>query len=581
MPADSGVAVPDPQQRVQYQPDESPPHLLSLGFGAQATLMIVGGVVLTPAIVVRAAGGTEAFLSWAVFGTLLVSGLATVLQALKVGRVGAGYILFMGTSGAFIAVSITALAEGGPGLLAALVVASSLFQFLFAARLSFVRRVVTPMVAGVVIMLISVTVTPIAFDMLDDVPQGAPAVAAPVSAGLTLVAILVVGAVGTGVVRLWAPLIGIGVGGLAAGFFGLYDLTAVIAAPWFGVPAVAWPGLDLDLGPGFWALLPAFAFVTLVGAVETVGDSIAVQRVSWRRPRAANFREVQGAVNADGVGNLLSGLIGTVPNTTYSSSVAVVEITGVAARRAGVYAGVLLALLAFLPKLAALLLAVPNPVFGAFTLMMMGMLFVQGMRLVIASEIDSKQAMVVGLAFWLGVGFQNQDVFHDLMNARWASLLENGMTVGGFFAIVATLLLELLEPRRSRLRIPLSQGALPDLHRFLDGIAERASWSASAAGRLRLAGEEVLARLVELRPRSDSALLVLVRRDREGAELEFVAAPSGANVEDQMLVLDGKREFALDDVSLRLLDHAAESVRHQQYYDTDFITVRVRGGPEG
>ena len=58
--------------------------------------------------------------------------------------------------------------EGGPGLLATLVVVSSLFQFLFAARLSFLRRVVTPMVAGIVIMLISVTVTPIAFDMLDD-----------------------------------------------------------------------------------------------------------------------------------------------------------------------------------------------------------------------------------------------------------------------------------------------------------------------------------------------------------------------------------------------------------------------------
>ena len=578
MPTDTGAPATDTRHLVQYQPDESPPHLLSLGFGAQAALMIVGGVVLTPAIVVRAAGGTEAFLSWAVFGTLLVSGLATVLQALKVGRVGAGYILFMGTSGAFIAVSITALAEGGPGLLATLVVLSSLFQFLFAARLSFVRRIVTPMVAGVVIMLISVTVTPIAFDMLDDVPEEAAVAAAPVSAVVTLLAILIVGAVGTGVVRLWAPLIGIGVGGLVAGFFGLYDLKAVIEAPWFGMPGREWPGLDLGFGPQFWALLPAFAFVTLVGAVETVGDSIAVQRVSWRRPRAANFREVQGAVNADGVGNLLSGLIGTVPNTTYSSSVAVVEITGVAARRAGVYAGGLLALLAFLPKITALLLAVPNPVFGAFTLMMMGMLFVQGMRLVIASEIDSKQAMVVGLAFWLGVGFQGQDVFHDLMNARWASLLGNGMTVGGFFAIAATLLLELLEPRRRRLRIPLSPAALPDLHGFLDGLAERFGWSAAAGGRLRLAGEEVLARLVELRPRSDSAVLVLARPDRAGMELEFVAAASDANMEDQMLVLDGKKEFALDEVSLRLLDHAAESVRHQQYYDTDFVTVRVRRG---
>ena len=97
---------------------------------------------------------------------------------------------------------------------------------------------------------------------------------------------------------------------------------------------------------------------------------------------------------------------------------------------------------------------------------------------------------------------------------------------------------------------------------------------------MQLAGEEVLSRLVELRPRSDSTLLVLVRRDGDGVELEFVAAPSDANVEDQMLVLDTKREFAPDEVSLRLLDHAAESVRHQQYYDTDFITVRVRRGGE-
>ena len=203
------------------------------------------------------------------------------------------------------------------------------------------------------------------------------------------------------------------------------------------------------------------------------------------------------------------------------------------------------------------------------------------MRLVIASEIDSKRAMVVGLAFWLGVGFQGQDVFHDLMDARWSSLLGNGMTVGGFFAIAATLLLELLEPRRSRLRIPLSRAALPDLHAF--------SWTVLPRGRdgapLPRVGCGSPARRCCCASRNCGRIRTVrswYSRGRNAAvrSSRFVAAPSDTNMEDQMLVLDGKKEFALDEVSLRLLDHAAESVRHQQYYDTDFITVRVRGGAD-
>ena len=120
------------------------------------------------------------------------------------------------------------------------------------------------------------------------------------------------------------------------------------------------PGLDLSFDRGFWVLLPAFAFVTLVGAIETIGDSVAIQRVSRRNPQATDYRTVQGAVNADGVGNLLSGIAGTVPNTTYSSSVPFVELTGVGARSVGVVIGVVFLALAFLPKVTAFLLTIPK-----------------------------------------------------------------------------------------------------------------------------------------------------------------------------------------------------------------------------
>ena len=142
---------------VRYQPDEKPPWPLATGLALQYSVLAIGGVVLTVAIVLRSAESSAAYLAWGAFGALLVSGVATILQSRRVGRLGSGYVLMMGTSGAFIAVSVAALQQGGPGLLATLIIVSSLFQFLLAGRLAILRRILTPTVAGTVIMLIAVT----------------------------------------------------------------------------------------------------------------------------------------------------------------------------------------------------------------------------------------------------------------------------------------------------------------------------------------------------------------------------------------------------------------------------------------
>ena len=110
-----------PESSVRYQPDERPPEALACGLGLQMAILQIAGIVLTPAIVIRAAGLGEPYLSWAVFAALTVCGFSTILQANRVGRFGAGHVLLMGTSGAFIAISVAALREGGPALLAVLV----------------------------------------------------------------------------------------------------------------------------------------------------------------------------------------------------------------------------------------------------------------------------------------------------------------------------------------------------------------------------------------------------------------------------------------------------------------------------
>ena len=95
-----------------------------------------------------------------------------------------------------------------------------------------------------------------------------------------------------------------------------------------------------------------------------------------------DFRAVQRAVNADGVGNLASGLAGTMPNTTYSTSISIADLTGVGARKVALYGGVLILLTAFIPKIPALLRLVPDAVAGAYVLIFIVLLFRQGVRMV-------------------------------------------------------------------------------------------------------------------------------------------------------------------------------------------------------
>ncbi len=564
---------------IRYEPNENPPPLLSFGIGFQAAMLVIGGIVLTPAIVIRAADQSEVYLSWAIFAALIISGSTTVLQAVRVGRFGAGHMLIMGTSGAFIAVCITALVEGGPALLATLIFISSLFQFALATRLSLLRRIITPVVSGTVVALIAVTIMPIAFQMASVVPEGTSPAAAPVSATATLVAIAVLALRASGVWRLWAPVIGIAVGCVVASFFGLYDVARVVEADWVGMPTSGWPGFDLSFGSEFWVLLPAFVFVTLVGAIETIGDSVAIQRVSWRTPRAVDFRTVQGAVNADGLGNLLSGLASTVPNTTYSSSIPLTELTGVAARNVGVSLGLIFITLAFLPKVAALILAIPSPVVAAYVMVLMGMLFVQGMKIVMQDGLDYRKGVVVGISFWLGAGFQNQDIFAAQLGEQWGALLGNGMTAGGLAVLVLTLFTELTGPRRHRLEMDLDITALPKIDGFLRELASGFNWHTTSTERLCAAGEETLLSLVQ--PEDETTpdkrrLFVVARGDSTAVELEFVAAVGDENLEDRMVLLgEGSATPEEHEISLRLLKHFAASVRHQQYHDIDIVTVRV------
>ena len=568
-------------EHIRYEPDEHPPALLTLGAGFQAALLIISGIVLGVVIVFRIAEQPANYIAWGVFAALLISGITTILQSARLWRIGAGHILMMGTSGAFFAVCVAALIQGGPALMASLVVVSALFQFALAARLSVLRSIFTPVVSGTVIMLIAATIMPIVFDMLSDAPEGTASVAPPLVAVVTILVVVVMVLRAPASWRLWSPVIGIVVGCVVSAPFGMYDVQYVRDAPWVGVPFGAWPGLDFTPGVEFWALLPAFIIVTFVGAIETIGDGVAIQRVSRRRPQATDYRVVQGALNTDGVGNFLSGLAGTLPNTTYSTSISLAEVTGIAARRVGIVVGVIFIVLAFFPKATALLIAIPSPVAAAYVGILIALLFVQGLRIIVQDGLDHRKATVAGIAFWVGVGFQNGVIFPELLGEGFIGvLLGNGMTSGAIVAVGLTAFVELSKPRRRRLRVPLDDDAPQQVDDFLRGFASRINWNPTASDRLAAAGEETLVILSQDDEPTESdsprRLTVSARREGGNVELEFVSALEGENVEDRLTYLSALPAVPDDgEVSLRLLRYYASSVRHQKYHGLDVVTVSV------
>ena len=570
---------------IRFEPDEPCSPAIALGVGIQGVVLVLAAMVTVVTVSARAGGQSDGYLLWALFASLIIAGVLTALQAGRWWHFGAGHILFMGPSPNYIAVTVLALAAGGPALLGSLAVAAAVFYVVLSVRLPALRRIITPAVAGTVLMLIAATVLPVALNLVNDVPADAPAAAGPVTGLVTLTAVIFLSLRASGRWRIAAPLIAVGCGCAAAALFGIVDAQSVRDVAWIGLPERSFASLDLTPGVEFWALLPAFVVVALVGSVKNVGDFVAVQQVSWRKPTVTDFRLVQGSLNANGLGILCSGLAGTPPTSVYSSSNALlINLTGVASRRVGYAIGGLLVALALLPKLAAVLLAIPSPVMGAYLLSAVGLLFVSGLQTAVSDGLDRGKALTVGIAFSLGLGLDSQTFGADLLGETWGPLIDSGMLAGALVAVLLSFFVELTNRgRRDRLSVDLHLTAVGELDQFLRDFASRIGWEERAAQRLRSAGEEALTSLLQgagdARSEPERSLVVGVRQSGAVVEMEFLAVVDERNLEDRLAYLDEESQstagLAEGEISLRLLQHYASAVRHQKFHGLDVVTVRV------
>ena len=571
---------------IRYEPDEKCAPLSSFVVGIQSIILVLPLAVSIVVINVLATGQNEAYLTWSVFSALIIVGIVTALQASRISRFGAGHLVIVGVTPNYIPLSVLALHEGGPAMLASLMVVSALFFLAIATRLPQLRRVITPAVSGTVLMLIAVMVLPICLDRFGEVPEGASASAGLGVAAVTLMVSTVLILCASRRWRPWSILIGFVSGCAAAALLGVYDLGPLYRAPWLGIPQVGFQGLDLIPTAGFWALLPMFLIVTLVQAIKGIGDNVVIQRVSRRRPRTTDFRLLQGSLYSNGVGILLSGLAGTPPASPYSSFTAsVVNMTGVAARNVGYVIAVMLLVLALLPKFTGALLTIPSPVMGAFLLIAVGIFFVEGIQTIVRDGLDFQKTIVVGVSFALGAGFEQQNILENMLAHPWGTLLGNGITVGAATAITLNIFLNLISPRSRKLEVRLDFSDLPRIDAFMWEIAADMHWSEEATRRLCSAGEETLSSLLQpdsehladSGPEKTPRLIIGVRPDRGAVEMEFVSTlEDEGNLEDRLAYLNEEEESVDErEISFRLLRHYASSVRHRKYQGMDIVTVRV------
>ena len=403
----------------------------------QVAAMLVG-TITPPLILARVLGLPPADTAYLVSMALLSSALGALLQTTRPGPVGSGLLSVTGTSFAFLQPLVQAGRVGGLPLMLGLSLTTAPVQILLAPFVPRLRRVFTPLVSGVVVLLIGLSLIPSAMaSVAAPLSSTAPGWASAVVA-LTVMAVVVTAQL---LDRPWARLASVLLG-ITAGYL-VCALFGGLHAPEQGDPA--WVRLPRLLPHGFafrGELVLPFAFIYLVSSLEAVGDMTATAQLSGLDTTSVeHWRRMRGGVLADGLTCLLSALLGALPSTTYAQNNGVIQITGVASRRIGPLIALILALLGLVPAVGRWVTAMPPPVLGALALLLFGLVAVSGLRLILRSGITHRDALLIALSLAVGLGVPSQPRLFAALPAALRALFESGIAAGGVTALVLNLVM--------------------------------------------------------------------------------------------------------------------------------------------
>jgi len=480
--------------KLLYDVDEKPPLWLSLIMGIQHIMLIYGEIAFLPVIIGKKAGAPMEHILFASAAAGLAAGLTTLLQVLRIGPVGTGYALFMGSSAAYLNGSLDVLKAGGFPLLATLSMMVIPFELAMGYFLRFLRHIITPAVGGVILLLVVLSLVPLSIsEWIGETGQPLYASWQHFVTGLVTVGVLLSTSLfGGKKVRLWCPFIGMASGLLVSWAVGLPFFSGLSHYPWLGWFQGTWPGLDLHLKVADFSLFATLAVLTVINGVQAIGNSMAVQQVSHREPRQVDYKVVQGTIYGDALGNFLTGLLGSVPNETYAENISILKATGVASRMVGICGAFLLIALPFSPKVGMALVHLPAPVFGGFLMGMAAMMFPSGLELVFSHGITHRSGLLVGISICVGLVAESKVFFPDLFHPSLAVFMKNGVAAGGLTAVILSILFRLTEKQVYATELPASVDNLPDLVTQIQQAGEYLDIPEKQILNLQLVCEEIL-----------------------------------------------------------------------------------------
>ncbi|MBB6217848.1 NCS2 family nucleobase:cation symporter-2 [Anaerosolibacter carboniphilus] len=427
----------NPNLDSKYDVDGKPPLKEAIPLGLQHVLAMFAGNVTVPLIIAGALGLTIGEKTFLIQCAMLVAGIATLIQANRVGPVGANLPIVMGTSFGFVPTSIAIGKQFGlSGILGAAFV-GGFFEAILGYFLKPLRKYFPPIVTGTVLLTIGLSLLPTGVKYFAG-GAGAPDFGSLQNlalGSLVLVTIIFFNQYFKGILRMAAILIGIIVGYIAAIFMGKVDFASVADAAWFSIPTPMTYGMTFH-GSAIIAMLILYVVTT----VETVGDISGI--TVGGAGREATDKELSGGVIADGLASSFAAIFNAFPNTSFSQNVGIVSLTGIMSRYVVSVGAFFLILAALVPKLGAILAVMPQSVLGGAAVIMFAMIATSGIVLVTKDDLNQRNLLIVAVALGLGLGLGSvPEALQHLPESVNLIFSGSGMVVSCMIALVLNIIL--------------------------------------------------------------------------------------------------------------------------------------------
>ena len=427
-----------------YGLNDRPP-LRDTLFAALQHLLAIFVAIITPPLII--AGALKLDLEttgYLVSMALFASGISTFIQCRRVGFIGCGLLCIQGTSFSFIGPIISAGLTGGlSAIFGACMVASSVEMFI-SRLLKYTRRIITPLVSGIVVTLIGMSLIKVGITACGG---GATAQADGTFgalqhvglAGLVLVLIIFFNRSSNRYLRMSSIVIGLAIGYITAYFLGKVDFSSIQSYGGINAPIPFRYGLSFPVSS-----IIALALIYLITAIEAYGDITANSLISGEPVEGEKFvRRAAGGIFADGFNSMIAACLNSFPNSIFAQNNGMIQLTGVASRYVGYFIAGMLILLGLFPAVGLVFSLMPEPVLGGATLLMFGTVAAAGIRIISAQHIDRKATLIIALSFSFGLSVELvPDILCQLPDTL-RNIFSSGITTGGITAILANLLIHI------------------------------------------------------------------------------------------------------------------------------------------